>query len=233
MHKRKLMALLGGILLLLPLQAACSDPPDPTVRPTEDRAAPKGPPAAAPARPTPVADTGAMPEGHPGTLPEGHPGTMPEGHPGAMPEGHMPTPHPPTAAEQAEAAHQGIDVTASTKSGTTVVPDAVKGKWKAATFVVVDRERSKAQEVTVDLSGEWPFPDKKLRLKVLEFLPDLRINNKIYTSASNEPNNPAAHVVIYDGDQEIFDGWLFSEFPQVHQFQHPRFGITLKEGVPS
>jgi hypothetical protein len=154
--------------------------------------------------------------------------SVPEGHPGDMP-----TPHPPTSAEEAEAAHQGIDVTATTKTGKTVVPEAVQGKWKAATFVVVDRNRSKAQEVTVDLRSEWDFPDSDLKLKVLEFLPDLRIDNKIYTSATNEPNNPAAHVVIYEGEKEIFDGWLFSEFPQVHKFDHPRFGITLKEGVPS
>jgi hypothetical protein len=217
MLKRNLLccagALLGALALSLPARAA-----DPV-------AAPAAPAAG-------QAETGAMPEGHP-SLPEGHP-AMPEGHPGVtLHPGEMPTPHPPTAAEQAEAAHQGIDVTASTKSGTTVIPDAVKGKWKAATFVVVDRQQSKAQEVTVDLKGEWPFPGSDLKLRVLEFLPDLRIDNKIYTSASNEPNNPAAHVVIYQGDKEIFDGWLFSQFPQVHKFDHPRFGITLKEGVPT
>jgi hypothetical protein len=152
---------------------------------------------------------------------------MPPGHPGMAP-----TPRPLTPEEEAEAAHGSIDVTGSTKKGTTVVPEAVKGHWKAATFIVVDRESSTAQEVTVPLGERWTFPDKTLWVQVIEFLPDLRIDNKIYTSASNEPNNPAAHVVIHNGEEEVFDGWLFSQFPQVHSFSHPRFGITLKEGVP-
>jgi len=152
---------------------------------------------------------------------------LPEGHPG------VPTPHPMTPGEEAEAAHGEINIPASTKRGTTVVPDEVKGKWKAATFIVVDRESSTATEVTVPLGKRWTFPDKTLWVEVIEFLPDLRIDNKIYTSASNEPNNPAAHVVIHQGEEEVFDGWLFSQFPQVHSFTHPRFGITLKEGVPS
>ncbi len=131
-----------------------------------------------------------------------------------------------------DAAHSGVDISASAKSGTTVVPEHVAGKWRAATFIVVDRNTSAAEEVTIELKGEHVFPDGDLKFSVIEFLPDLRIDNNIYTSVTNDPNNPAAHVRVTEGGKEVFDGWLFSEFPQVHRFEHPRFGITLKEGVP-
>jgi hypothetical protein len=232
MLNRNLALALGGLLVLLPTQAACTQEAEKAAPRVETDRAPLPPPES-PVRVAQVSDEETpMPEGHP-AMPQGHP-AMPEGHP-AAPQGHpggMPTPHPPSAQEQAEAAHGSIDISGAAKQATVVVPESVQGHWKAATFVVVDRERSNAEEVTVDLDGEWTFPDGRLTIKVLEFLPDLRIDNKIYTSASNEPNNPAAHVVIHDGDHELFDGWLFSEFPQVHPFNHPRFGITLKEGVP-
>ncbi|MDH4228610.1 MAG: DUF2155 domain-containing protein [Nitrospirota bacterium] len=124
-----------------------------------------------------------------------------------------------------------MDVTGSTKKGSVVVAPEVRAKWKAATFILVDRGASAAREVTIKVGGSYDVPGGNLRISVIEFLPDLRIDNNIYTSASNDPNNPASRVVILEGGKEIFDGWLFAEFPQVHHFEHPRFGVTLKEGV--
>jgi hypothetical protein len=213
-------ALAALIVLAVSIPAWSADPQPATA--TAEGSAPAAAPGSAQGAETPAAPANP----HEG-IPMAPPMALPEGHPG------IPTPHPMTPQEEVEAAHGTIDVTGSTKTGTTVVPDEVKGKWKAATFIVVDRERSTATEVTVPIGKRWNFPDKTLWVEVIEFLPDLRIDNKIYTSASNEPNNPAAHVVIHQGEEEVFDGWLFSQFPQVHSFTHPRFAITLKEGVPS
>ena len=146
---------------------------------------------------------------------------------------HGGTPHPVTPEEEQAAAHGKMDVSSSAKKGSTVVPPEVQGKWKAATFIIVDRERSGAEEVIIPLGGHHDLDGGKLRISAIEFLPDLRIDNNIYTSMSNDPNNPASRVVITEGGKEVFDGWLFAEFPQVHKFEHPRFGITLKEGVPN
>lgn len=117
--------------------------------------------------------------------------------------------------------------------GVTMVPDAVKGKWKAVVVVVEDKAQKQNKEYTVELGKTLQIPNSKLVIEVLEFLPDMKIENSTFTSVSNDPNNPAAHVVVREDAKEIFKGWLFSLFPTIHPFQHTQFGVTLKEGVPS
>jgi len=117
--------------------------------------------------------------------------------------------------------------------GVTIVPDAVKGKWKAVVLVVEDKTQKKNTEYTVQIGKALEIPNSKLTMEVLDFLPDLKIENSTFTSVTNDPNNPAVHVVVKEEGKEIFKGWLFSLFPTIHPFQHAQFGVTLKEGVPS
>jgi len=117
--------------------------------------------------------------------------------------------------------------------GVTVVPDVVKGKWKAVVLVVEDKTQKQNKEYTVELGKTLQIPNSTLVVEVLEFLPDMKIENSTFTSVSNEPSNPAAHVIVREDGKEIFKGWLFSLFPTIHPFQHAQFGMTLKEGVPS
>ncbi|MBI4715722.1 MAG: DUF2155 domain-containing protein, partial [Nitrospirae bacterium] len=70
-------------------------------------------------------------------------------------------------------------------------------------------------------------------VQVTDFLPDFKIEGSLYTSGSTNPLNPAVNVLVTEGGKEIFKGWLFQKFPSIHAFKHQRFGITLKEGVPS
>jgi len=202
--------LLLAAALILGVSACSSEP----AQDHRDKTPAATPQAAAPAHPT--ADPHAAPSPH---------ATDPHANP---------TPHPATMAEQAAMAHGGANVTGSAKKGTVEVPAEVKGKWKACSFIVVDRESSEAKEVTVGLGGEHRFGNGHLILRVKEFLPDLKImDDNVYTSVSNNPENPAAYVTVSEDGEEIFDGWLFSEFPGMHPFQHPRFGVTLKAGIPS
>ena len=117
--------------------------------------------------------------------------------------------------------------------GVTVVPDVVKGKWKAVVLVVEDKGQKQSKEYTVEIGKTLQIPNSKIVVDVLDFLPDMKIENSTFTSASNDPNNPAVHVVVREDGKEIFKGWLFSIFPTIHPFQHAQFGVTLKEGVPS
>jgi hypothetical protein len=40
-------------------------------------------------------------------------------------------------------------------------------------------------------------------------------------------------IIVFEGEEEIFKGWLYSKFPAIHPFQHERYGLLLKEGVKS
>ncbi|TAK09897.1 MAG: DUF2155 domain-containing protein [Candidatus Manganitrophaceae bacterium] len=112
-----------------------------------------------------------------------------------------------------------------------VVPDMVKGKWKAVKLMVEDKQSHQISEHTVDIGTEYTLPGSEVKIKVGEFLPDLIIQGTVFTSVSNELKNPAVRVVISENGKELFRGWLFSLFPTMHPFQHPRFAVTLKDVV--
>ncbi len=136
---------------------------------------------------------------------------------------------------------KGIPHSASPIKGgiQVVVPDSVKGKWVGVKIVVEDRVAKKTKEYTVNLNNDFTIPDSNLKINVGEFLPDFKMDGDIISSASNQPNNPAVGVRIFEGDKQIFPapgkqwGWLWAQkvFQATHPFEHPRYGITLQEGV--
>jgi hypothetical protein len=112
-----------------------------------------------------------------------------------------------------------------------VVPDAVKAGWKAVKVEVEYKEKKSKKQYTVPLNTEFKVPDSDLTLKVGGFLPHFTMAADQITSGSNNPENPAAQIEVFQGGKEIFHGWLFSKFPAVHPFQHEKYGLALLEGV--
>ena len=112
-----------------------------------------------------------------------------------------------------------------------VVPSNVKGKWSAVKIVVEDKTTKKAQEYTVKLNSDLQIPNSNLKVAVGDFLPDFKMDVGTITSVSNEANNPAVNVKVFEGGKEIFKGWLYSKFPAIHPFEHPKYNIMLKEPV--
>ena len=114
---------------------------------------------------------------------------------------------------------------------TVVVPDSVKGKWKAVVLVVADKKSNKQQEFTVNINSDLKIPNSSLKVSVGEYLPDFRMEGLTLTSASNDPNNPAVGIKVSENGKEIFKGSLYSKFPTMHPFEHPNFSIILKDAV--
>lgn len=112
-----------------------------------------------------------------------------------------------------------------------VVPDSVKGKWAGVKITVSDKTKGKSFEITAKLDSESKILNSDLKIKVGEFLPDYKMEGLTITSASNEPNNPAVGIIVFEGEKEIFKGWLYSKFPNSNPFQHGRYGLILKEGI--
>lgn len=114
-----------------------------------------------------------------------------------------------------------------------VVPDSVKGKWSKVVLTVDDKGSNKAGEYKVKLNSELQIPNSGLKVAVGDFLPDFKMSDTTITSNSNEPDNAAVHIEVFESGKSIFKGWLFSKFPTMHPFQHPKYAITLKEGIKS
>ncbi len=126
------------------------------------------------------------------------------------------------------------------KGETTVtLPDAVKGKWKAVVLEVEDKATKKKTDYTINLNSDFKIPNSNLKITVGAFLPDFRMNGVDITSTTNEPNNPAVGVKIFDGANQVFPaqgkkwGWLYArpEFRTMHPFENPKYGVVLKSGV--
>jgi len=112
-----------------------------------------------------------------------------------------------------------------------VIPDMVKGAWKAVKIEVEYKEKKTRKKFDIPLKSEFKIPDSDLTLRVGDFLPHFAMGADSITSSSNNPENPAVQVEVFQGGKEIFHGWLFSKFPSVHPFQHDKYGVTLLEGL--
>lgn len=120
-----------------------------------------------------------------------------------------------------------------------VIPQNVKAQWSAVKFIVADKVQNKQLEISAPIDGETKIPDSDLVVKVGPFLPDFRMDANTITSSTNEPNNPAVGVIVYENGKQIFPesgkkwGWLWArkELQTMHLFQHQRFTLNLKEGV--
>ena len=122
---------------------------------------------------------------------------------------------------------------AQKKESVVVVPEKVKGKWKAVKIAVTDKDTNKETIYTVAIGSGVTLPGTRLTVKVDAFLPHFMMDGTTLTSQSNELKNPAAQIRILEGNNEIFKGWLFSLFPTTHAFQHPRYGFALVDYIPA
>jgi hypothetical protein len=114
-----------------------------------------------------------------------------------------------------------------------VVPDSVKGKWKAVKIAVADKATSKSTEYAIEIGKTFPVPNTDLVITVENFLPDFTMDGNVRTSKSDEPKNPAAQVLITDKGQEVYKNWLFALLKSPHVFEHPKYDITLVGYIPA
>jgi Uncharacterized protein conserved in bacteria (DUF2155) len=171
------------------------------------------PPAASPQMAAAQGAGSQSPPGQP-ALPPNHPPIQGQG---APPGAQMPPGHP-----QISGAGRPVRV-----------PDSVKGKWAAVKLRIQEKAGGgEPQVITAQLGSNFQIAGSSLTVHVGEFLPALQVGGNEVTSVSNDPVNPAVFVTIQDGGKEVFKGWLFAKFPEMQPFEHPKYRITLIEGVP-
>lgn len=112
-----------------------------------------------------------------------------------------------------------------------VIPDDVKASWSAIKIELADIESGTKEVITIGIGKEVEVEGTGLKVKAVSFLPAFQMDGPIITSRSNEPENPAAQIEVYEGDNQLFKGWLFILYPTTHAFTHPKYSITLLEGI--
>ncbi len=148
---------------------------------------------------------------------------LPEGHP---PINQMPPGHPPVnAKEELSAIHSGKAMTKIDKP--IHIPEEVQKTWKYAVVDIVDKTASKVvKEEKVTKGADIKYDG--LEIRILYIVPHLVLDNG-YTSATNEPNNPAILVEVKEKGKVIYAGPIYQKFPAMYNINHPRYEIRLKE----
>ncbi len=76
------------------------------------------------------------------------------------------------------------------------------------------------------------IPDEDIYVSVVNFIPDFVINEKNeITTRSLQPNNPAAFIQGWQGNEQIFSGWIFAQFPdfaRIHSEKETDLQFELK-----
>ena len=99
----------------------------------------------------------------------------------------------------------------------------IKLRWKATD--------GKEGVIDVPLGGGTPLPDPSIVVRADVFLPAFSMGGGVLTSDGVEPQNPAARITVFEKGREIFGGWIFTRFPDVHPFTHPKYKLLLEGGV--
>jgi hypothetical protein len=113
-----------------------------------------------------------------------------------------------------------------------VVPPEVEKAYSGIRLRWKDSSNGKEGVIEVPLGGGTPLPDPSIVVRGDVFLPAFSMGGGAITSDGVEPQNPAARISVFEKGKEIFGGWIFTRFPDVHPFTHPRFQLLLEGGVP-
>jgi hypothetical protein len=111
------------------------------------------------------------------------------------------------------------------------VPSAVSKAYSGIRLHWKDSGSGREGSLDVPLGSAVPIPGSTLQVRADVFLPAFTMTSDVITSSGVEPENPAARIAVADQGAEVFAGWIFTRFPDVHPFQHPRISLRLEGGV--
>jgi hypothetical protein len=115
---------------------------------------------------------------------------------------------------------------------TLVVPAEVTAAFSGVRIGWKDSQSGREGVVDVPIAGSAKIPGSDLEIRTDVFLPSFSMSSEEITSTGIGQENPAARIAVVEDGKEVFAGWIFKRFPDVHPFQHPRFSLKLEGGVP-
>lgn len=111
------------------------------------------------------------------------------------------------------------------------VPPEVEAAYSGIRLAWKDTGSGQQGVIDVPLGGVVKVPGSDLEVRGDVFLPAFSMAQDAITSSGIEEANPAARIAVAEKGKDVFGGWVFTRFPDVHPFQHPRFSLRLVGGV--
>jgi len=83
------------------------------------------------------------------------------------------------------------------------------------------------------LGERIPLEGSDLQITALQFVPDFIINeNNTIATRSMQPNNPAVYIEGWQGETQVFSGWIFAKFPEfsrMHSEEETNLSFELRD----
>jgi hypothetical protein len=116
-----------------------------------------------------------------------------------------------------------------------VMDSEVSTRWRALEITVEEKKEEGGQTFTVEipLGGEAEVEGTPLKIQLLGFVPDFSMGADTIVTKSLDDVNPAAKITVTEGEQVLFTGWSFRDFPGMHSFEDPRYTVRLTRAVPA
>ncbi len=112
------------------------------------------------------------------------------------------------------------------------VPPEVQQAYTGIRISWKDKSNGQTGVIEIPLGGGTPLPDPSLVVRADVYLPAFTMGGGAITSQGVEEQNPAARITVFDKGKEIFAGWIFNRFPDVHPFDNPKYQLRLEGGIP-
>ncbi len=150
-------------------------------------------------------------------------GSSPEvsGTTGEMPEGHPTMTDEKLFTQMPDQDHTKLKSTKPVK-----VTDAIKSKYRSVNLQITDNSTGSKDVIKVGVGAKKALKDG-FSIRADVFLPDYSIFDDYIASRSEELNNPAVMVELYEGDKLVASGWVFKEMVQYNSYSHLRFAVAL------
>ncbi len=118
----------------------------------------------------------------------------------------------------------------STQNADVLLPE-ISAKYKGIVLNVVSVKDGKViNEVTLPFKEKTVIKGTPYSILVDSFFTTFKMDEKGVINSSLEEVNPATKVKLYKDDRIVFDGWLFQNYPDVHQFSDPEYSFILLKG---
>jgi cytochrome c biogenesis protein len=91
----------------------------------------------------------------------------------------------------------------------------------------------------ISIGHDVQVPNTQLTIKLADYVPDFVMDDSGNVgSRTNEPNNPAALIELYDGKDLKYKSWIFQKFPGFHAQKESEYSFNLvstgsSEGTPT
>ncbi len=104
-------------------------------------------------------------------------------------------------------------------------------KYKGIILNVVSVKDGKIiDEVALPFKKKTAIKGTPYSILVDSFFTTFKMDEKGVINSSMEEVNPATKVKLYKDGKVVFDGWLFQNYPDIHQFSDPEYSFTLIKG---